>query len=292
MKQTFDLEQYKTMILGFSQRKVAKFLGVPRTTIQDYLVRNNLDCYGNEVDKFTPEKLDNIVLRQYDKEYEDNSRILVISDMHIPYQHPKTLEFLQGLKDKYSPTRIVCVGDELDKSSLSYHEHDPNLYSAGDELEASKKVIAKLQEMFPVMDILESNHGSLVYRKAKTHGIPKQYIRDYNEVLGVDDGWKWHFDLTLKLPTGQHVYFHHGKSADGLKLSQTMGMCAVQGHYHEKFKIDYWANPLGLYWSMQVGCLIHDDSLAFAYNNVNIKRPIIGCGLIIDGVPILEAMPL
>lgn len=69
-------------------------------------------------------------------------------------------------------------------------------------------------------------------------------------------------------------------------------MSCVQGHFHEKFKIYYWANPLGLYWAMQVGCLIDDDSLAFAYNNVNLKRPIIGCGVIVDGVPILEAMPL
>jgi len=33
----------------------------------------------------------------------DNSRILLISDLHAPYHHPKALEFLQGLKDKYKP---------------------------------------------------------------------------------------------------------------------------------------------------------------------------------------------
>ncbi|AHX01146.1 hypothetical protein M316_0081 [Nitrincola phage 1M3-16] len=38
--------------------------------------------------------------------------------------------------------------------------------------------------------------------------------------------------------------------------------------------------------------MIDDDSYAFSYNNVNIKRPIIGTALIIEGKPILEPMIL
>ena len=100
------------------------------------------------------------------------------------------------------------------------------------------------------------------------------------------------YDLTITLPTGQKAYFHHGKSSNVLRLSQMMGMCAVQGHYHESLKIEYWGNPNGLYWGLQTGCLIDDNSLAFAYNNVNIKRPVIGTAVIIEGQPILEPMLL
>jgi transposase len=223
---------------------------------------------------------------------EDNSRILIISDMHIPYHHPDTLEFLQHLKDKYKPTRVICLGDELDKHSLSFHDSDPDLPSAGDELRIALPVIAKLKAMFPVMDILESNHGSLLYRKAHVSGIPKQYLKTYNEVLGVDLNWKWWYDMTVELPDGNNCYFHHGKSANVTRTSQTMSMCAVQGHFHETFKIEYWGNPNGLYWAMQAGCLIDDDALAFNYNNCNLKRPIIGTGLIINSQPVLEPMVL
>jgi len=222
----------------------------------------------------------------------DNSRILLISDMHIPYHHPDTLEFLQHLKDKYQPTRIICLGDELDKHALSFHDSDPDLPSAGDELRMALPVIAKLKEMFPVMDILESNHGSLVYRKAHAHGIPRHYLKSYNDVLGVDDNWKWHYEMTIELPNGNRCYLHHGKTANVTKTSQTMSMCAVQGHYHETFKTEYWGNPNGLFWAMQAGCLINDKCYAFNYNNVNLKRPIIGTGLIIDSMPVLEAMVL
>lgn len=222
----------------------------------------------------------------------DNSRILLISDMHIPYHHKNTIPFLKMLKERYKPTRVICLGDELDKHALSFHAHDPDLASAGHELAAALPVIKELYEIFPEMDLLESNHGSLVWRKAKEHGIPRHYIRSYNDVLGVGPGWKWHDEMVLDLPDGQKVYLHHGKSADAAKTSQAMSMSHACGHYHNSFGVKYWANPTGLFWAMNCGCLIDDTSLAFAYNSVNLHRPIIGTALIIDGVPILEAMDL
>lgn len=271
---------------GYSWRKVAELLDEPKSTVSDYLrgvfsqdvIENK---HSSEV--YSVRKVD-------DKE--DNSRILFISDMHIPYHHQDTIAFLKHLKAKYNPTRVICLGDELDKHALSYHDSDPDLPSAGDELKKSLPVIQELFEIFPKMDIIESNHGSLVWRKAKTFGIPKHYIKSYNDVLGVDSGWKWSFDLTINLPNGQKCYVHHGKTSNIIQLSQQMGMCAVQGHFHESFKIDYWGNPTGLYWGMQCGCLIDDDTMAFNYNNVNIKRPIIGTGLVIDSMPILTPMIL
>jgi predicted phosphodiesterase len=272
---------------GLSWRKIADILDEPKSTVSDFLRKT----FSKEV-QANKHSSEVFAVRKMDQRVEDNSRILLISDMHIPYNHPDLLDFLQHLKDKYQPTRVICLGDELDKHALSYHDSDPDLPSAGDELRKSLPVIAKLFEMFPVMDVIESNHGSLVWRKAKTFGIPKHYIRSYNDVLGVDEGWKWSFDLTITLPNGQKCYIHHGKTSNVIQLSQQMGMCAVQGHYHEAFRIDYWGNPNGLFWGMQCGCLINDDALAFSYNNVNIKRPVIGTGLIIDSQPVLEPMLL
>ena len=266
---------------GRSWRKIAQDLGVPRTTVSDFLRKTFQEI------QLETERTDTFTVRK-----EDNSRVLLISDMHIPYHHPDALKFLQYLKDKYNPTRVICLGDELDKHALSYHDHDPDLPSAGDELRKSIPVIQELYKMFPAMDIIESNHGSLVWRKAKTNGIPRQYIKSYNDVLGVGDGWKWSFDLTITLPNGQKCYIHHGKTSNVIQLSQQSGMNAIQGHYHEAYKIDYWGNSNGLFWGMQCGCLIDDDALAFSYNNVNIKRPVIGTGLIIDSIPVLEPMIL
>lgn len=282
---------------NLSWRKIAKELGVAKSSCSDHL-RECLKSSSKNVEQettttgtlFKKQEMPNFTVECDSKE--DNSRILLISDMHIPYHHQNTLEFLKTLKDKYSPTRVICLGDEMDKHALSFHDSDPNLRSAGDELDAALPTIRQLKELFPKMDILESNHGSLIYRKAKHHGIPRQYLKSYNDVLEVGEGWKWHYELTITLPDGNMCYFHHGKSADVLKLSQQMGMCAVQGHYHNDLSVKYWANPKGLYWALQTGCLLDQESLAFSYNNVNIRRPLIGTALIIDSKPIVEPMCL
>lgn len=304
-----------------SSYEISRELGIPARTIQNFLAKDThrgwhleneeiIDKYFNGFGYKAPKEdtfinlsapavvapkaeIDvaiNTILKYMKPEKEDNSRILLISDMHIPYHHKDTIKFLQHLKDKYNPTRIICTGDELDKHALSFHDSDPDLPSAGDELKLALPVIAKLKEMFPVMDILESNHGSLAYRKAHAHGIPRHYLKTYNDVLGVDDKWKWYYDLTIELPNGNKCYFHHGKSANVSKTSQTMSMCAVQGHYHETFKVEYWGNPNGLYWGLQTGCLIDDKAYAFNYNNCNLKRPIIGTAMIIDSIPVLEPL--
>ena len=221
-----------------------------------------------------------------------NSRILIISDQHFPYNHPDTVAFLTALKRKYKFDRIINIGDEVDYHSISFHEHNPDLLAPSDELEKAIKRLECLYALFPKMDIIESNHGSLVYRKGQTAGLPSRVFKSYREILGAPRGWNWHFDLTLKMSNGSYCYFHHGKAANGIKLSQSMGMSVVQGHFHEKFCIEYWGNPLGLYWSMQVGCLVDDSALAFNYNKTNMKRPLIGVGIVLDGHPKLEPMVL
>lgn len=265
-----------------SWRQIAEIVERPKSTVSDFL-RAHEAAKAQAVQEAAP---------LLEAGSHDNSVVLFISDMHIPYHHENLIPYLKGLKEKYNPTRVICVGDELDKHAMSFHDSDPDLDSAGAELEKALPVIKELETLFPKMDLIDSNHGSMVYRKAKHHGIPRRYIKPYNEVLGVGDGWKWHMDLTITLPDGQKVYIHHGKSSEAVKTSQLMGMSHVCGHYHESFGVKYWANPNGLYWAMNLGCLIDDSSLAFAYNNTNLKRPIIGTGLLVNGVPVLEAMPL
>lgn len=216
-----------------------------------------------------------------------NNRILVISDTHAPYQHRDALAFLSAIKTEYKPDRIIHIGDEIDNHAISFHPSDPDLSAPAEELRQAREVIWKMEELFPKVDVLESNHGSLWYRKAKHHGIPREMIRSYEEVLFPNrkTQWKWHFDLTITLPNKQPCHFHHGRSANVLNAALSYGMSFVQGHYHEKYNIQYWGTPERLSWGMNVGCLVDDNSLAFAYNNSNLKRPIIGCGMIIDSQP-------
>ena len=220
-----------------------------------------------------------------------NKKILVISDMHLPYQHKDAIKFLTEIKKEFKPDTIISIGDLLDGHALSFHDRNPDLFSAGHELKKAKEYIRQLEDLFPKLVEVDSNHSSLIYRRALKHGLPREYLKDYGDFLETKK-WQWVDDLTLTMSNGQRCFFTHGRSADILKVSQTMGMSAVQGHYHTKFLISWWANPDNLFFSMNVGCMINQKSLAFAYAKNFKTRFIIGCGIIINGIPRLLPMVL
>jgi predicted phosphodiesterase len=184
----------------------------------------------------------------------NHKRILVISDMHIPYHHKDSIKFLKEIKKEFKPDTIINIGDSLDFHAISMHEHNPDLFSAGYELKEARKYVKELEDIFPVVTEVDSNHSSLVYRRALKFGMSKEFLRDYGDFLGTKK-WKWIDDLTLTMSNGQRCFFTHGRSADVLKTSQAMGMSCVQGHYHTKFVISWWANPDNLFFGMNVGCL-------------------------------------
>lgn len=209
--------------------------------------------------------------------------MLCIGDLHFPYCHVDTFRFLKAIKKMFKPDRVISIGDEIDAHSFSFHDSDPDALSPGDELGAAQGYIKELERLFPKLDILESNHGSLFYRKQKAAGLPRAIFKSYNEIYNVSKDWKWHKSLTIKLSDGKHCFFHHGKSADVMRTSMSLGMSHVAGHYHEKMGVQLWANSLGLYFAAQTGCLVDDDSLAMEYNKANLKRPLIGSLIIIEG---------
>lgn len=218
-------------------------------------------------------------------------RILVVSDMHHPFAHPDTQRFLKALHKKHNYDKIVCIGDEVDFHALSFHDSDPDLSSAGDELDMAIKHLKPIYALFPDVNVVESNHGSMVLRKALSNGMPRKVIKNYNEILEAPAGWKWTFDLILNTPMGP-VYFCHGKTGTPGRLASQYGMSTVQGHFHEKSQISYISTPEKLMFDAHTGCLADDKSLALGYNKVNPKRPIISVLHILDGIPEIRPMIL
>jgi len=218
-------------------------------------------------------------------------KVLVISDLHIPYHHKDAFAFLSEIKKEFKPDFIINIGDLLDFHAMSMHDHDPDLPSPGDEMTRAREYVKELESLFPEVVEVESNHSSMVYRRALKSGMSRQFLKSYGDFLGTKK-WTWQDDLTITLPNKQRCFFTHGRAADVLKVSQSMGMNAVQGHYHTKFLISWWANPDNLFFGMNVGCLINQKSLAFAYAKNFKTRFILGCGMIIDGIPKLLPMVL
>lgn len=221
----------------------------------------------------------------------DNSCILVISDLQMPYEHPDSLPFLKEIKKQFKPTRIVNIGDMEDYHCFNFHGKNPALPSAADELIMLRKKVKALSSVFPVMDILESNHGALPYRKAESVGIPKELLMDERSIIQAPLTWKWHEELLFKLPTGQKAKFVHNYSSNVLQSAKDQGVCLIQGHYHSRAEIQWFVDAFGVQkFAVNVGCLIDDKSPAFNYNKRQAKRPILTVLVIKGGIPILIPM--
>lgn len=217
--------------------------------------------------------------------------LLVISDLHVPYQHPDAVRFLAALKKKYAFDKIVCIGDEIDNHAISFHDSDPDLSSAGDELKEAIKQLQPIYKLFPTVTVVESNHGSLVYRKALANGLPKAVFKSYNEILQAPKGWKWEFDTKVETDLGT-IYLCHGKTGTAGRLASQYGMSTIQGHFHEKAQITYISTPEKLMFDAHTGCLADDKSLALGYNKVNPKRPIVSIIIVLNGIPQIIPMVL
>lgn len=220
--------------------------------------------------------------------------ILCVPDLHIPYEHPDALKFITAVKKEYEPNLIVNLGDMLDFHNISFHDSDPDLDNAGAELARAQKKIAEWEKVIPSQYIVGSNHGDLPLRKFVSSGLPRELLRSYNEIYKVSDKWKFIPDLTIETGISglPDLYIAHSIKKNALQVAQQRGQRFICGHYHTSFEVRYAGNPNSLLWSVMSGCLIDKKSLAFNYDKLNLDRPVLGCTVILYGVPFIVPMIL
>jgi len=60
----------------------------------------------------------------------------------------------------------------------------------------------------------------------------------------------------------------------------------VFGHFHSFAGIQYLSSTeMGTHFGMNVGCLIDQTQYAFKYGAKLKQRPVLGCGVVVKGVP-------
>lgn len=223
--------------------------------------------------------------------------VLVIGDLHIPFHHPDVWKWLAAIKKKYLNKKsiIISIGDEVDGHTISFHNDEIDLpFSPSSELQESINIIhmkGGLHDLFPTLKILDSNHGSLVFRRSKVNRIPLHYLKELKDVYETPK-WSWHDEVYLKTRAGD-IYLCHGRSSSSGKLAGSLGCSTIQGHYHGKFGITWYSNGNKSRFCCYTGCLIDEKSLAFNYGRLSIAKPILGSVLITeDGTPRLLRMTL
>jgi metallophosphoesterase superfamily enzyme len=209
--------------------------------------------------------------------------------------HPRFLRFLKKIEDEYSCSRVVHLGDMVDWHAISYHERDPSMPSAQDEYRKAKKQVKKLHAAFPKLDYMMGNHCALPQRKARTAGLLDDMMVSFEDFWGLD-GWTVHPRYAKIEIDG--VQYRHGDSGKAGQFpafanSQTEFKSVVQGHFHTAAGVRYHSNENNLVFGMQVGCGATPNHPAMNYAKVYSNRPILGCGVILEGkVAIFEPMPM
>jgi len=203
-------------------------------------------------------------------------KVLVIGDLHEPFCLDGYLEHCKKMRKKYRTNRTVFIGDVIDNHYSSYHETDADGMGGGDELKLAKKKIKKWYRAFPDADVTIGNHDRMIMRKAQTSAIPKEWIKNYCDVLEVP-GWNF-----VDRVVYDDVQYIHGEAGTARTKCRADMMSTVQGHLHTQCYTEWYVGANFRIFGMQVGCGIDHKSYAMAYAKRG-KKPAIGCGVIIDG---------
>jgi metallophosphoesterase superfamily enzyme len=215
-------------------------------------------------------------LKAFNNITKDETRVLVIGDLHEPFCLDEYLAHCQEVYAKYNCNKVVFIGDVIDNHYSSYHETDADGLGGGAELDIAIFRLQRWYKAFPLADVMIGNHDRIISRKAQTGGIPKRWIRGYSEVLGTPN---WTFTERTVIDDVQYI---HGEAGTARTKSKGDMMSTVQGHLHTQCYTEFTVGANFKIFGMQVGCGIDHEKYAFAYAKAG-KKPAIGCGVVIGG---------
>ncbi len=214
-----------------------------------------------------------------------NATVLIIPDTQFPFHHQDCYSFLKAVKKKYKPDEFIHLGDEVDFHAFSKkYTSDPDGLSPGHELEAAIGCMKKLYNLFPKMKVCTSNHTVRPLKLAFDVGLPQKFMKTYSEFLEAPKGWEWRDYWII-----DGVKYEHGEGLSGqyahTKAAVQNMRSTVIGHIHSFAGIQYVACHDRLIFGFNAGCLIDKDAYAFRYGKKLRYKPILGCGIIKNGVP-------
>jgi len=210
------------------------------------------------------------------------SRLLTIGCIHEPCSRPGAIEFCREIKRRYRCNEVVFLGDINDFHAISFHAKHPDMPGPKDEFKLAYDRIQLWKRAFPNAKVVLGNHDRRVIRLAETVNIPSVFIRNYSDTWNTPN-WEWGNEFII-----DNVLYIHGDGAGGginpaWNKAKAEGMSVVMAHHHKCAGVKYHANPLRRTFGMDVGALINDKSLAFAYAKRQTARSILGVGVVLEG---------
>lgn len=219
-------------------------------------------------------RLNGNILEAYRRLVKAERRILVIGDVHEPYCKKGYREFCQKTYVENNCNQVLFIGDLLDNQYASFHDSNPDLAGGKDELEYAIAEIHKWRDAFPVADVIIGNHDRIIARKLFKAGVPSQWLKSYNEVLGTN--WNWTERIVY-----DDVQYLHGEGGTASTKAKNDMMSTVQGHIHTQCYVQWFSGQKRI-MAMQTGSGVDRDSLGMSYAKA-FKFQQLACGVVIGG---------
>lgn len=219
-----------------------------------------------------------------------NNNVLAISDLHIPFENEHALEFVKDIYKKYDCNRVVFMGDVFDVYSLSRYTKSPSSMNVIDEFKESKEKIKHWIKVFPDADCLLGNHEIRINKKLSEGGIPREFVKSFNELFGLPYTWNWHNEIEINGAT----YLHGDRSGQlsHISLCKDMRKSIICAHTHFSAGIQYFTNSDSTIFALNCGCMINFNTYAFSYASSQAKKPVLGTGVVLGDLPIFIPMGL
>jgi hypothetical protein len=207
--------------------------------------------------------------------------------MHLPFEHPRAIEFLVATKELYQipDENVICLGDLLDLYHFSRYPKDPNHpVTPQQEIELAREKVKELSRAFPVLKICEANHESRIWKKAIEAQLPSDVVRSIKEIFNYPKQWEINECYLIDTRSPFLCLHGDGNGISSITLTNNprqFGVSVAFGHFHSLASIMHMSTQTLRVWSFNVGCLVDETSFAFAYGNKSKFRPSIGCGVVL-----------
>lgn len=222
-------------------------------------------------------------------------KILIIPDLHFPYEHPDAIRFLDAIKKDFNGfDLIINLGDIVDQYQWSQYEANPEAMNQIEELKLASNKLNKLIKLFPKMVITLGNHDIRLEKKLIKNGISPSVLQRFETLYSLNDN-EWIYADELGLwwnDEARRVLFIHEAKSDILKTCDEFESSVVSGHRHSSLEIKFSLKPSGIRFGLQSGCLVDKDRLAFNYRKPINKRFILGASVIINGIASIIPMKM
>lgn len=172
-------------------------------------------------------------------------RILILSDIHLPYHDAVAVEVALKHAEKWKPHSIILNGDTMDFYSISRYQTDPDKRDLKGEIQVGRDFLAHLRERFPDARILFKwgNHEDrwAAYIANHASDLADCDFTQLREILEFEESGIEEVQSRQFIKVGKLLVVHGHELPKGIatpvcaakRLFDRLRASSVAGHWHQ-----------------------------------------------------------